>query len=127
MLDQPRVDILVVDDSPASLMALEAALVELGQNVVTATSGREALKRLLTQEFAVIVLDIRMPDMDGFETASLVRQHPRYEHTPIIFVTGLEVSEIDQLKGYEVGAIDYISVPLVARTQWTPTPSRMDS
>src|SRR4029079_8476379 len=71
------------------------------------------LEKLLKQSFAVILLDVMMPDMDGFETASLIRQHPRCEHTPIIFVTGLEVSEIDQLKGYEVGAIDYISVPLV--------------
>jgi signal transduction histidine kinase/DNA-binding response OmpR family regulator len=113
MLDQPRVDILVVDDSPASLMALEAALVELGQNVVTATSGREALKRLLTQEFAVIVLDIRMPDMDGFETASLIRTRDRTRATPIIFLTAQTPSDELSMQGYKLGAVDFLHKPIV--------------
>lgn len=106
-------NVLLVDDQPARLLTYESILDGVGVNCVRAQSGKEALDKLLKQSFAVILLDVMMPDMDGFETASLIRQHPRFEHTPIIFVTGLEVSEIDQLKGYEVGAIDYISVPLV--------------
>jgi PAS domain S-box-containing protein len=80
---------------------------------ITTSSGNEALQQLLKQEFAAVLLDVNMPDMDGFEVARLIRGHPRLERTPIIFVTGFEVSALDQLKGYEVGAIDYISVPIV--------------
>ncbi len=105
--------VLLIDDQPARLLTYESILEGVGVQCVRAHSGKEALEKLLKQSFAVVLLDVMMPDMDGFETASLIRQHPRCEHTPIIFVTGLEVSEIDQLKGYEVGAIDYISVPLV--------------
>jgi PAS domain S-box-containing protein len=105
--------VLLVDEQPARLLTYESILDGVGVHCVRATSGKDALDKLLRQSFAVILLDVMMPDMDGFETASLIRQHPRFEHTPIIFVTGLEVSQIDQLKGYEVGAVDYISVPLV--------------
>jgi PAS domain S-box-containing protein len=111
--DPPLPNLLLVDDQPARLLTYESILEGVGVTCVRATSGKEALDKLLKQSFAVILLDVMMPDMDGFETANLIRQHPRFEHTPIIFVTGLEVSSIDQLKGYEVGAIDYISVPLV--------------
>lgn len=110
---RPRTSILLVDDQPARLLTYEAVLSGLDVDCVRALSGREALKLLLTREFALILLDVIMPDMDGFETARLIREHPRWERTPIIFVTGMNVSEIDQLKGYEVGAIDYISVPVV--------------
>jgi PAS domain S-box-containing protein len=105
--------VLLVDDQPARLLTYESILEGVGVQCVRATSGTEALDKLLKQSFAVILLDVMMPGIDGFETANLIRQHPRFEHTPIIFVTGAEVSAIDQLKGYEVGAIDYISVPLV--------------
>src|SRR5688572_23038371 len=109
----PKVDVLVVDDSPASLMALDAALRELGQNVVTATSGKEALKKLLHQEFAVIVLDIRMPDMDGFETASLIRSRDRNRSTPIIFLTAQTPSDELSARGYQLGAVDFLHKPVV--------------
>src|SRR5688572_14434739 len=111
--DLPKVDILVVDDSPASLLALQASLVELGQNVVPATSGAEALKRLLEQEFALIVLDIRMPDMDGFETASLIRSRDRSRSTPIIFLTADTPNEERALQGYALGAVDFLHKPIV--------------
>jgi PAS domain S-box-containing protein len=105
--------ILLVDDQPARLLTYESILAGLSVRCVRATSGHEALQCLLAQEFAVIILDVNMPVMDGFEVARLVREHPRMERTPIIFVTGVHVSELDHLRGYEVGAIDYISVPVV--------------
>ncbi|MBM0107862.1 response regulator [Steroidobacter sp. S1-65] len=110
---KPRVGVLLVDDQPARLLTYEAILAGLDIECVRASSGREALKQLLIKEFALILLDVNMPDMDGFETARMIREHPRWERTPIIFVTGINISNLDQLKGYEVGAIDYISVPVV--------------
>jgi PAS domain S-box-containing protein len=109
----PRPRILLVDDQPARLMTYETILASLPVRTVCTSSGNEALQQLLKWDFAAILLDVNMPDMDGFEVARLIRGHPRLETTPIIFVTGVEVSALDQLKGYEVGAIDYISVPIV--------------
>ena len=109
----PRASILLVDDQPARLLSYEAILYGLGVQCVRALSGAQALERLLEQEFAAILLDVNMPEMDGFEVARLVREHPRMERTPIIFVTAVHVSELDRLKGYELGAIDYIAVPVV--------------
>ena len=103
----------MVDDQPAKLLTYEAILSGLDLNCVRALSGEEALAKLLSQEFAVILLDVNMPGMDGFEVARLIREHPRLEKTPIIFVSAVYRSELDQLRGYEVGAIDYISVPAV--------------
>jgi signal transduction histidine kinase len=108
-----RASILLVDDQPARLLSYEAILLGLGVHCVRALSGAQALERLLEQEFAAILLDVHMPEMDGFEVARLVREHPRMERTPIIFVTAVNVSELDRLKGYELGAIDYIAVPVV--------------
>ena len=108
-----RASILLVDDQPARLLSYEAILLGLGVQCVRALSGAQALERLLEQEFAAILLDVHMPEMDGFEVARLVREHPRMERTPIIFVTAVNVSELDRLKGYELGAIDYIAVPVV--------------
>ena len=105
--------ILLVDDQAARLVTYEAILAGLPVRTVRSSSGNEALQHLLKQDFAAILLDVNMPGMDGFEVARLIRGHPRLERTPIIFVTGYEVSALDQLKGYEVGAIDYISVPIV--------------
>jgi PAS domain S-box-containing protein len=110
---EQRASILLVDDQPARLLTYEAMLSGLGLRCVRALSGVEALEKLLVNEFAVIVLDVNMPEMDGFEVARIVRGHPRMERIPIIFVTGVNVSELDRMKGYEVGAIDYISVPVV--------------
>jgi PAS domain S-box-containing protein len=106
-------NVLLVDDQPARLLTYESILEGVGVHCVRAHSGREALDKLLRQSFAVILLDVVMPDMDGFETANLIRQHPRFEHTPIIFVTGMQATGINQLKIYEAGAIDYITIPLV--------------
>ncbi|MGH8323197.1 MAG: response regulator, partial [Steroidobacteraceae bacterium] len=95
------------------LLTYESILSELGQNLVSAHSGIEALEKLMNDEFAVVLLDVSMPGMDGFEAATLIHQHPRFEKTPIIFVTGVHVSELDRLKGYKVGAVDYVSIPVV--------------
>jgi two-component system, sensor histidine kinase and response regulator len=108
-----RVNILLVDDQPANLVALEAMLEELGQNLIKAGSGREALKWLLTHEFAVVLLDVKMPDMDGFETATLIRQRDKSRHTPIIFLTAADTSQTQAVRGYAVGAVDYLTKPIV--------------
>src|ERR1700722_15543037 len=107
-----RASVLLVDDQPARLLSYEAILYGLNVHCVRALSGAEALERLLKEEFAVILLDVNIPVMDGFELARLIREHPRFERTPIIFVTGVAVTELDHLKGYEVGAIDYLQVPV---------------
>src|SRR5258705_9340856 len=108
-----KVKILIVDDRPEKLLALEACLSSLGENIVRAQSGNEALKRLLQEEFAVILLDVSMPGMDGFETASLIRQRPKTQHIPIIFVTSISDSDKQMFKGYSLGAVDYILSPIV--------------
>src|SRR6266849_196173 len=108
-----KVNVLLVDDQPARLLTYETILSELGQNLVRAGSGLEALEKLMKDEFAVVLLDVSMPDMDGFEAATLIHQHPRFERTPIIFVTGVHMTELDRLKGYKVGAVDYVSIPVV--------------
>lgn len=108
-----KVNILLVDDQPARLLTYESILSSLNQNLITATSGLEALDKLMRTEFAVVLLDVSMPEMDGFEAARLIHEHPRFERTPIIFVTGVAMSELDRLKGYKLGAVDYVSVPVV--------------
>ncbi len=108
-----RVNILIVDDAPGKLVAHESVLLNLGETVVKATSGREALEQLLKRDFAVILLDVNMPDMDGFETAAMIRQRPRFEHTPIIFITAYNTTDLDRLKGYDIGAADYIFLPVI--------------
>jgi signal transduction histidine kinase len=110
---EDKVNILLVDDQPARLMSYDAILAVLGQNLVHARSGTEALARLMEADYAAILLDINMPGMDGFETAALIHQHPRFEKTPIIFVTAVHVTDLDRLKGYELGAVDYVYVPVV--------------
>lgn len=109
------VNILLVDDQPGKLLAHEAILSELGQHIIKARTGIEALGHLLRYDFAVILLDVNMPNMDGFETAALIRQRPRFEKTPIIFVTGYNTTDLDRLKGYELGAVDYLFLPVVAQ------------
>jgi CheY-like chemotaxis protein len=108
-----RVNILLVDDQPANLLALEAMLQGLDQNLVKAESGREALKWLLTHDFAVILLDVKMPDMDGFETAALIRQRDKSRYTPIIFLTAADKTHTEAVRGYAVGAVDYLVKPVV--------------
>jgi two-component system, sensor histidine kinase and response regulator len=111
--DVDKVNILLVDDQPANLVALEAMLQGLGQNLIKAESGREALKWLLTHDFAVILLDVKMPDMDGFETAALIRERDKSRHTPILFLTAADTSQTQAVRGYAVGAVDYLSKPVV--------------
>jgi PAS domain S-box-containing protein len=108
-----RVNVLLVDDQPARLLSYRTILEPLGQNLVEAASGEEALARLMENEFAVILLDVNMPGLDGFETASLIHEHPRFEKTPIIFVTAVNVSDMDRLRGYNLGAVDYVMVPVI--------------
>ncbi|MEH2339469.1 hybrid sensor histidine kinase/response regulator [Nostoc sp.] len=109
---EPKVNILLVDDKLENLLALEAILEKLGENLVRATSGEEALRCLLNQDYAVILLDVQMPGMDGFETATLIRNRGRSRHTPIIFLTAFSSSDQMLFKGYALGAVDYLLKPL---------------
>jgi len=111
--DTIKADILLVDDRPEQLVALEAVIADLDQNIVTAHSGKEALRQLLDHDFAVIVLDVNMPGMDGYETATLIRQRRSSEHTPIIFVSAYASTETHISLGYSLGAVDYIQRPVV--------------
>src|SRR5687767_3753618 len=108
-----KVRILLVDDRPDKLLALEAVLDDLGQNLVRAHSGREALRALLHQDFAVILLDVNMPGMDGFETAALIRARERTQQTPIIFFTAMAEAEAQVFRSYSLGAVDFIRTPVV--------------
>jgi PAS domain S-box-containing protein len=108
-----RINILLVDDQPAKLLSYEVILGELGENLLKAGSAREALEKLLRNEVAVILVDVCMPDLDGFELATMVREHPRFEKTAIIFVSAIQVTELDRLRGYEAGAVDYVPVPVI--------------
>ena len=109
---EDRVNLLLVDDQEANLTALAAVLEPFGEAIVTARSGREALRHLLEREFAVVLLDVRMPDMDGFETAALIRERDKNRHTPILFLTAISQSDEEVLKGYELGAVDYVFKPV---------------
>jgi signal transduction histidine kinase len=110
---QSPVSVLLVDDDSTKRFALKSILAPLGENVVEAASGADALRQLLREEFAVVLLDVRMPVMDGFETAQLIRQRPRSELTPIIFVTALGQAETDMGRGYDLGAVDFVFAPVV--------------
>jgi signal transduction histidine kinase len=108
-----KANILLVDDQPERLLTYEVILESLDQNLVRALSGEEAFEKLHEREFAAILLDVSMPGMNGFETAALVRSHPRFGQTPIIFVTGVHITDLDRLRGYEMGAADYVYVPVI--------------
>src|SRR5262245_1787440 len=112
-MDSPGAAILAVDDDAKTLMALTELLGGAGQAVVTARSGGEALRCVLKQDFAVILLDARMPGVDGFETARLIRERERSRSTPIIFLTGAYEDLSSMFRGYEAGAVDYLVKPLV--------------
>ncbi|HZQ24154.1 MAG TPA: ATP-binding protein [Terriglobales bacterium] len=107
------VNILMVDDQPGKLLSYEAILNPLRENLLKANSGREALEHLLKSEIAVVLMDVSMPDMDGFQLADMIREHPRFQKTAIIFISAVHLTDVDRLKGYERGAVDYISVPVV--------------
>jgi signal transduction histidine kinase len=108
-----QVNVLMVDDQPAKLLSYEVILGELGENLIKASSGREALEHLLKTDVAVVLMDVSMPELDGFELADMIREHPRFRHTAIIFVSAVHLTDLDRLKGYQRGAVDYLSVPVV--------------
>jgi signal transduction histidine kinase len=107
------VNILLVDDKPSRLLTYRTILNDLEENLIEASSGTEALKLLMEHEFALILLDINMPGLDGFETANLIHEHPRFENTPIIFITAVNLSDLDRMRGYKLGAVDYVMVPII--------------
>lgn len=110
---QERVNILMVDDQPGKLLTYEAILSDLGENLVKATSAKDALEKLLKTDVAVVLMDVSMPEIDGFELAEIIRQHPRFQKTAIIFISAVHLTDLDRLKGYQHGAVDYLSVPIV--------------
>src|SRR6202521_4248245 len=113
MGENEKVNILMVDDQPAKLLSYEVMLGGLGENLIKANSAKEALELLLKTDIAVVLMDVSMPELDGFQLAAMIRQHPRFQRTAIIFVSAVHLTDLDQLKGYEHGAVDYISVPVV--------------
>ncbi len=108
-----RITILLVDDQPAKLLSYEVILRELGENLVKASSAREALEQLLRKEIAVVLIDVCMPELDGFELAAMIREHPRFQKTAIIFISAIHLTDVDQLRGFQMGAVDYVPVPVV--------------
>jgi len=102
----------MVDDQPAKLLSYEVILAELGDNLIKANSGKEALEILLKTDIAVVLMDVSMPELDGFELADMIRQHPRFQKVAIIFISAVHLTDLDRLKGYERGAVDYLSVPV---------------
>jgi two-component sensor histidine kinase len=113
MQGEEKVNILLVDDQPGKLMSYQVILKELGQNLLTASSANEALAILLKNDIAVLLVDVCMPELDGFEFAQMVREHPRFQKTAIIFISAIHLSDMDSLRGYEMGAVDYVPVPVV--------------
>jgi PAS domain S-box-containing protein len=108
-----RVNILMVDDQPGKLLTYEAILSDLGESLIKASSAKEALEKLLKTDVAVVLMDVSMPEIDGFELAEIIRQHPRFQKTAIIFISAVHLTDLDRLKGYQHGAVDYLSVPIV--------------
>src|SRR5262250_1988662 len=107
-----KVNTLMVDDQAAKLLTYEAILAELGENLIKANSGKEALEALLKSDIAVVLMDVSMPDLDGFELADMIQQHPRFQNVAIIFISAVHLSDLDRIKAYQRGAVDYISVPV---------------
>src|SRR5947208_8526954 len=113
MASGDKVNVLLVDDQPAKLLAFEVILRDLGENLIKASSAREALEHLLKTEVAVVLVDVCMPELDGFQLASMIREHPRFKKTAIIFISAIHLTDVDRLRGYEMGAVDYVPVPVV--------------
>src|SRR6202045_3496297 len=113
MTSNDRVNVLLVDDQPAKLLSYEVILQELGENLIKTASAREAFECLLKNDVAVVLVDVCMPDLDGFQLASMIREHPRFQKTAIIFVSAIQVTDFDLLRGYAAGAVDYVPVPVV--------------
>ena len=108
-----KVNILLVDDQPAKLTSYEIILKDLDENLIKAASATEALQVLLKNEIAVVLVDVCMPDLDGFELAAMIREHPRFQRTAIIFVSAILLTDTDYLRGYQMGGVDYVPVPVV--------------
>jgi PAS domain S-box-containing protein len=108
-----KVNILLVDDQPAKLLSFEVILREIDVNLIMASSGREALEHLLKSEIAVVLMDVCMPELDGFELAAMIRDHPRFRRTAIIFISAIHLTDVDRLRAYEMGAVDYVPVPVI--------------
>ena len=108
-----KVNILLVDDQAGKLLSYEVILRQLGENLIKASSGREALEHLLKTEIAVVLVDVCMPDLDGFQLAAMIREHPRFKKTAMIFISAIHLSDMDRLRGYEMGAVDYVPVPVI--------------
>src|SRR5215469_6710779 len=113
MTANENVNILMVDDQPSKLLSYEVMLEELGQNLIKANSAKDTFEHLLKNDVAVILMDVSMPELDGFELAKMIRQHPRFQRTAIIFISAVHLTDLDRLKGYELGAVDYLSVPVI--------------
>ena len=120
-MPDPIANILLVDDDAKTLMGMESLLTGPGRTIFNARSGPEALRQLLRHDFALILLDVRMPEIDGFETAALIRQRERSRYTPIIFLSAVDTLETDVLKGASTGAVDYLFKPVVLKTPWVAT------
>jgi PAS domain S-box-containing protein len=113
MSSDEKVNILLVDDQPAKLLSYEVILRDIGEKLIKASSGREALEHLLKSEIAVVLMDVCMPELDGFELAAMIRDHPRFRKTAIIFISAIHLTDVDRLRGYEMGAVDYVPVPVI--------------
>src|SRR5271170_7417254 len=108
-----KVNVLLVDDHPAKLLAYEEILRQLGENLIKTSSAREALEFLLKNDAAVVLMDVCMPELDGFELAAMIRDHPRFRKTAIIFISAIHLTDMDRLRGYEMGAVDYVPIPVI--------------
>ena len=113
MPEHEKVNILLVDDQPSKLLSYEVILHDLGESLIKASSGREALEHLLKSEIAVVLVDVCMPDLDGFQLAAMIREHPRFQKTAMIFISAIHLTDMDRLRGYEMGAVDYVPVPVI--------------
>src|ERR1700746_416884 len=113
MASEDKVNILLVDDQPAKLLSYETILAELGERLIKAASAKEALEHLLKQDIAVILVDVCMPELDGFQLAAKIREHPRFQRTAIIFISAIHLTDVDRLRAYEMGAVDYVPVPVI--------------
>ncbi|MGH8515346.1 MAG: response regulator, partial [Gammaproteobacteria bacterium] len=108
-----RVNILLVDDQPGKLLTYDVMLRDLGENLFSADSATAAFEHLLKRDIAVVLLDVCMPELDGFELAAMIREHPRCKNTAIIFISGIYLAEADCVRGYELGAVDYVQIPVI--------------
>src|SRR6476469_3033445 len=113
MAEHEKVNILLVDDQPAKLLSYEVILKDLNENLIKASSGREALEQLLKTDIAVVLVDVCMPDLDGFQLAAMIREHPRFQSTAMSFISAIHLTDVDRLRGYEMGAVDYVPVPVI--------------